>query len=229
MRCNKIAIVIGLALMLSATLAIAADGAPKQDTDQLKKLSAQLWQQVLSIPTSVNPLVDPTGGNCMVGQDGSVWFLVGAFSSGTYNRSCSIPEGVSLYFPVVDYVSYNTPNVCGQGPQNISVEDQRAYAKKVVDGATALSVEVDGNPVKKLSRVQSDVFAVAQPADNVFLAPCGGDSPAGIYSPGIDDGYYVLLKPLPVGEHTLHFTAMLPLPFSLDVTYHLTVVPVLTK
>jgi hypothetical protein len=54
---------------------------------------------------------------------------------------------------------------------------------------------------------------------------------AGTYSPAIDDGFYVTLAPLGVGQHTIHVTgatAGCPLQpaFSVDVTYHLTVVPV---
>src|SRR5262249_18455653 len=159
------------------------DPAPKQNSDQLKKLSAELWQQVLSIPASVNPLLDATGADCMVGQDGSVWFLVGTFGLSSANRTCSIPEGVSLYFPVVDWFSYNTPNLCGQ-VGNLTAAQQRAFVKPFIDSAIGLSVEVDDKPVKKISRVQSDVYTVAQPADNIFVAPCGAQaSPRPEYIP----------------------------------------------
>ena len=40
-------------------------------------------------------------------------------------------------------------------------------------------------------------------------------------------GYWIMLAPLPVGEHTIHFTASVDNPlfgqFEVDVTYHLTV------
>jgi hypothetical protein len=62
-----------------------------------------------------------------------------------------------------------------------------------------------------------------------------GVLPPGTYSPAVDDGSYVMLKPLPIGAHTVHITATrgacpLDAPdnpgFSQDVTYDLTVVPV---
>jgi len=41
-----------------------------------------------------------------------------------------------------------------------------------------------------------------------------------------DEGFYVMLKPLPVGKHTLRIHGEVPsFDFVLDVTYHLTVVP----
>jgi hypothetical protein len=56
----------------------------------------------------------------MVGQRGPVWLLAGTFSGGSATRSCSIPQGEWLFFPVVNYVNFNTPN-CNQGPGNLSV------------------------------------------------------------------------------------------------------------
>jgi hypothetical protein len=37
---------------------------------QLPALTAEWWQWALSIPTSVNPQLDDTGQNCMVGAAG---------------------------------------------------------------------------------------------------------------------------------------------------------------
>jgi hypothetical protein len=92
-------------------------------------------------------------------------------------------------------------------------------------------VTLDGKQIKNLQRVQSEVFAVALPEDNVFDSPCAsfGGVPAGIYSPAVDDGFYVLLKPLSVGPHALHFHADRSPGFTEDVTYNLTVVPVLLQ
>jgi hypothetical protein len=95
-------------------------------------------------------------------------------------------------------------------------------------------VEIDGQPIRHIHRVgRSIVYAVALPENNVFDAPCIaaglGDVPGGIYSPTVDDGVYVKLDPLEVGDHTLHFSAEGPDGFSQDVTYNLTVVPVSLK
>src|SRR5215469_9678414 len=81
----------------------------------LPEFSAQWWQWALSIPTAQNPQLDTTGANCMIGQRGGVWLLAGTFGGGTAVRSCSIPADAVLFFPVVNSVQINTPNVCGQG------------------------------------------------------------------------------------------------------------------
>jgi hypothetical protein len=95
--------------------------------------------------------------------------------------------------------------------------------------------------------LQSPAFEVALPLDNVYNfafnnMPCASTDPhlyldAGIYSPSIDTGYYVQLEPLSDGIHTLHIHAENPAfqppppqpPFSIDVTYTLTVVQVSKK
>jgi hypothetical protein len=194
-----------------------------------KKLTAEWEQWVLSIPEDANPLLDPTGENCMVGQRGPTWFLVGTFFGGTVTRACSIPEDVRLFFPVVNFVNINAPNVCGQDGNDVPAADLRVPAAAFVNGAVELSVILDGKPISNLVRTKSKAFAVALPEDSLFDAPCAsaGGVPAGVYSPAVDDGIYVRLAPLKTGQHTLNFQAENPTAgFDLDVTYHLTVVPV---
>src|SRR5262249_52969753 len=184
------------------------------------------------IPTSVNPQLDDTGQNCMVGQRGSTWFLAGVFLGGAAARACSVPENTTIFFPVKNAVNINSPNVCGQGSQDLSVKILRALGKSTIDAVTNLSVVVDGVPIKKtlIQRVQSQVFEVALPEDNVFDKPCVdaglGNVPGDIYSPAVDDGYYVALQPLTPGGHTIQFHAEGG-GGSQDVAYSLTVVSIL--
>jgi hypothetical protein len=203
------------------------------DDQSFEQLSAEWQQWALSIPTSVNPMLDGSGANCTVGQHGSVWFLAGSFFGGRATRKCFVPQNTALFFPVINAVNFNTPNVCGQGPQALSVREIRRTSADFIDGAVNLSVEVDRRPVDgRRGRVKSVVFAVSLPADNVFDAPCTGlgDVPAGVYSPAVDDGIYVQLEPLRVGDHTLHIHAEnRSANFSLDVTYLITVVPVANR
>ena len=217
---------------LFATLAIAlgcvaaAPAAAQQQSesdDSLKELSAQWWQWALSIPAATNPVLDTDGRHCLVGQRGPVWFLAGTFFPTQTVRSCSLPEGVDLFFPVINQSFYNSPG-CGQDNQNISVKDMRAVIAPVIDSATNLSVKLDNAPAGDLRRVRSVVFPTVLPYD----AAC----PAGVYSPSVDDGIYVRLRGLSVGQHTLSIQGSaqgLGGPFSVDVFYNLNVVKVLTK
>jgi hypothetical protein len=221
---------IVLSLMLPMDMAFADKDIFSPDSSpfgtKFKEWSAQWWQFVLSFPFDVNPLFDVTGERCAFGQRGPVWFLMGTFG-GEADRTCSIPEGKALFFPILNLVDINATN---QTPKEL-----RAEIGPCMDAAFNLSVTVDGEPIKKSSkleekfRVRSAVFEVTVPE--------GGLIPAGIYSPAVDDGFYVMLKPLAVGAHTLHFTGSSPGcdyaptgfhvdPFSVDVTYHLTITPV---
>ena len=194
-------------------------------------LTSEWWQWALSIPTPQNPQVDTTGENSVVGQRGSVWFLAGVFGGGTVTRTSFLPEGKALFFPVFNDVEINTPNVCGSGSDNVPVKILRAMSAANVRGAANLSVTVDGVPVKNFRRVQSEVFEVTLPANSIFVPLCPPSSvPPGVYSPAVSDGYYVLLNPLRVGKHTLHFYAENPAgKLAQSVTYNFTVVKVFQK
>ena len=198
---------------------------------KMNEWSAEWWQYILSTPTNPNPLLDKEGGYCTIVQHGPVWFLEGTIiGAGDVIRTCSLPEGKALFFPLVNGVDVNTADQ--------PVWELRAEVAGCMDHAFNLSLKVDGHaiPSRELmrSRVRSIPFVAVFPADGVPTTP---PTPAGIYSPAVDDGYYVMLRPLPVGTHTLHFTGASPGcdypptnmhidPISVDVTYQLTVVPV---
>jgi hypothetical protein len=93
MKANRrIAVILttGCALMLMMPLRTAS-------ADSFEDLSAEWWQWALSIPASVNPQLDTTGEDAVVGQRGEVWFLAGVFLGGTVVRTCSVPEGVHFF------------------------------------------------------------------------------------------------------------------------------------
>ncbi len=189
--------------------------------------SGAWWQWVLSIPAPSNPLVDANGGNCMVGQSGRTWFLAGTFFGGTASRSCSVPEGVELIFPVANSIQIDTPGVCGQ-TGSLSVAELRTNAAQVIDGLKQFTATLNSRPVRPIRRIRSDVFPVALPTENIFNLPsvCGpGGVPAAVYSRAVDDGYYVEIDDLGVGEHMLQFTATFADNSRVDVSYRLIVVP----
>ncbi len=179
--------------------------------------AAAYWQWLLAIPADTNPLFDETGEFCDVGQSGKVWFLAGATGGGNVSvtRDCTVPVGRSLFFPILTTLWISTPGDPG-------VDEIREILKQITDQATDLSCEIDGKPVENIQqyRQASTVFTVDLPDNNIFgVAP-------GEYGPNVDDGFYLLLPPLPVGQHTIHFHGSLPRFYStLDVTYNLTVTP----
>ena len=216
---------LALGLGLTASPAWASD----DGSDSFRQLSAQWWQWALSIPVGSNPLLDPrdpdgsSARNCMVGQRGPVWFLGGATSSGVIRRTCSVPERVTLFFPVINAFSVDTPGVCFQGA-SFTVAEMRAQIAPFIDAATDLVAKVDSKPVQ-IRRSRSVPFLAALPKRNLFLEACGGDLPPGVYSPGVADGYYVKLEGLEPDVHNVEFRGKSS-GFELDIAYTLNVVPV---
>ncbi len=187
-----VGIVLGLLLLAEIASAESDIFSPhsKPFHKTFPQWSTEWWQFVLSFPTSENPLLDSTGERCAIGQHGPVWFLMGTLS-GSAERRCSVPAHTALFFPVVNLVNLNTTTQ--------TAGELRAEIASCFDGVTALSVEVDGTPVKRLQK-NPDRFRVKS----------------------VD----VMLKPLDVGNHLLRFRGESPCGFSVDVTYHLTAVPV---
>lgn len=178
--------------------------------------AAEWWKWAYSIPPDVNPVNDPTGEHSGEGQSGPVWFLAGSFGSDTVTRDSTIPAGKALFFPIVNAAWVNLP----EDPP-FDEETVRELLASVMDTATNLTCEIDGVPVENIERYrgQSSIFVVEVPEDNLL-----GEEP-GTYGPSVDAGYYLMLAPLSVGEHTLHFTGSLTFfGLNLDVMYNLTVV-----
>ena len=175
--------------------------------------SARWWQWAVSIPVPDSPLLDQTGENCGVAQSGRVWFLAGTVDSGSVTRTCTVPSGKALFFPIINSFSANDPG------DNTTFEEELACARDSNAGATG-SAEVDGRAIRNLQRyrVESPEFSLTLPEDNIYGAP------PGIYAPAAAVGIYLLLPPLSVGHHIIHFTGSTTSGTAIEVTHNLTVV-----
>lgn len=230
-------VLIGFALMgilSSAPIIAAANKNPgiapiksKPHGHSYSEWAARWWQWALGQPAGVNPVTDTSGEFCATGQKGAVWFLAGTFGDPSpINRTCTIPTGQALFFPVIDafYGAFlNDP------PETRTAEFIRAQVDCTVESA---QVEIDGVLVNNVQRYflgpqKSLLFDVQLPIDNVFeLTP--EDAPELLLSPSADSGIYLFLSPLPPGVHTLHWEASQTCPFgnfTQDVTYQLTIRP----
>ena len=167
--------------------------------------SERWWLWYIPQTVTSNAITD-----CALGQSGEVWFLE-AFGS-----TCTVPAGKALFFPVVDAEcsSLESAPFFGGSPA-----DRSACAKALIDDTSNLAAEIDGISVQNLMayRFQTPDFNFTAPADNLNGIPPGsGQSTA--------DGYYLMLAPLPVGLHTIHFKGTFnAFGFTIDATYHLLV------
>ena len=183
------------------------------------QFAASWLQWALAIPVSTNPILDDDGSYGAIGQSGKVWYLAGN-TGGTTTRSLTVPSGTALFFPLVNFFWVNTPEL---GDPAWSPE-QEAYVRQLlastIDDAQSLLLEVDGVPSATVQslRVASRVGTCVLPAENI-VSPEANAGPHEC----VGDGYWALLEPLKVGQHTIRFTGTLTNGFSLDVTYNLTV------
>lgn len=196
--------------------------------------SSAWYQWVSTQPASKNPLFDTA--DCSAGQSGPVWFLGGRYCSTLdpscpdkpATRECTVPAGKALYFPVVNFQCADAEAKLGYcGDAGPIVTEMRAFIADGIDQTTNLRVEVDGRAVlgdlKRDFRVQSPFFTSFLPEDN-FLAAIGETGVGAGQVWGVDDGIYVMLKPLTRGKHTIRFAGTFPqYNFSLDFTYDVTV------
>jgi len=194
-----------LACLLTAPLAFGAMsldfrvlGSHERVTGQSQgDLSVKWWQWAASFKYADSPVSDTTGERCAVGQQGDIWFLAGTYESKVTRRTCRVPEGKTLFFPLINYVVM---------PQNCSgcltCDAARDAARQMVDEPMGLFAELDEKPIPNL-----DKHRVASPA-------CFNLSAGAIGSPKIEpsasDGYWLALRPLPKGRHTLRFGGSLP-------------------
>lgn len=174
-----------------------------------------LW--AFTLPPENHPFFDETGISIAVGQSGPVWFLVGAFNeSGLVVRNCEIPHGTALFIPVIDTQCFNF-DVFGEPLSESALAD---CAKDIIDLVTNVSLTIDGRPISVSQfRVSSGLVDLSLSDNNIFGLPAGHGSL-------VSDGYYVILEPLNVGKHTIHFTGTFSdIGWGQDVTYNVTVSP----
>jgi hypothetical protein len=180
------------------------------------------WQWVSNFAAADNPIVQDGLVDCSADQSGAVWYLAGTFG-GSAERTCSIKKGKAIFFPLFNGIFWTPldPAI----PEDCTDEQSCRGVSANIDTLTSWTCTVDDTPCvwfAQIVRAQSD----ARP----FNIPDGSSFTVFGYAPGvrdisIADGYWVMLDPLPPGEHTLHFTANATVfgGFSLDVIYHLTV------
>ena len=150
--------------------------------------TAKWWQWVLAIPKSENPLIDDTGKNSAKNQMGPVWFLAGTLK-GPAERSCTIPADKAILFPVINFEASVAE---GDGTTE---EELQARVKFEMDQITDMRVRISGTNIDELKqyRIQSPLFTVTLPADNVLGLPAQTTKM-------ISEGYWLFLKPLEPGK-----------------------------
>jgi hypothetical protein len=231
-RFSPFKVLVGLVAFICAASAQADDPTPRIAPIHTKpagqtygRWAAEWWQWAFGIPAAVNPVTDTTGEHCAQRQVDEVWFLAGSFSPDPAVRTCEIPAGKSLFFPLINNFAgafLNDP------PEERTEAFVRAGARCTVPAQ--ISVSIDGFTVPKPTRFFTGASGSQSPIFNVQLPPGNlvGDEttvPELVLSPSAEQGYYLFVRPLRPGPHTIRWIASGCTPGNLqDITYRLTVV-----
>jgi len=151
-----------------------------------------------------SPVADRTGNHCHLKQEGEVWFLAGTYGTQRTIRTCTVPAGKYLFFPLINSVIFPRRGY------SLSCEMAMSTAARATDDVSSLVLELDGKVYKNLEAHRQ---ATRQCFD---LAEHAG----GGVEPSAANGYYIMLRPLSRGTHTLNFGGVLP-DMSQAVTYTL--------
>lgn len=201
--------------------------------------SARWWQWAGEMPATGHPLYDPVGTDAWKNQIDPVWFIGGVFGTwaapftGSAERTVVLPPGKALFFPIInggwDNVSCLPP---GWTPQPMT--ELRRLAYEIVSAVEDVYCYLDDVPIidsPDLSgavrfRAIAPEFSILYPADSIGERACN-DPPGPVFiDPVASDGIWMMLAPLPPGEHTLRFGGTFPSgPFRIDIVYHITVAP----
>jgi hypothetical protein len=170
--------------------------------------TVKFWQWLLSINKDKNPITDQTGRYCGEGQNSSsaVFFLSFSTSGGAV-RSCNIPMGKFIMIPV---------NVveCSFAEFKVKTEGELHTCAREDESSNPIAfLSVDGKQITKLLdyRIHSRAFDINLPKDSVI--DVSGHTRA------VSDGYWILLQPLKLGMHNIHFKASLTNPTTNILTY----------
>lgn len=181
--------------------------------------AGEWWKQMFTTPGNENPLLDSTGSSVLKGlaaANNEVLFLAGVFNtSGTAVRTATIPAGKSLFFPIINFV-YDSVEV---SPVMTPDAMQQALAERMAT-VKDMSVTIDGQSVPDLNsyRAIGERFSYTTGPDHIW-----GYRQGMRVADVVSDGYYLGLKPLSKGAHTIRIKGAVADEFHLDVTYHLTV------
>lgn len=173
------------------------------------------WQWFIAIPEKVNPGVDETGENAGIDQlESDVWFLAGTFGGKTVERICSIPKERAILFPVINYEMNSL-----EKPELKTESQLIKHVMQDQNDIVNLDAVVDGQKIPAY-RIRSDpsFFSITAPEENAVQIPFGGTTHA------TADGFWVFLKPLPTGEHSIYFSgACSSGSRNVKATYHVTI------
>lgn len=200
-RNNRTSVVLAFLLATLAPGASAEQATVAPSFEQVgaatqAQLVERWWQWANRVPPGVRPYQDPSGAQCGLNQSGDVWFLAGTDGTADINRRCKLTSDKYVFFPVIAMLGSSRPGT--------TLTCAQAIARAMANNGHLAHAEVliDGEAVPQLA---SHRIGTPHCFDAYPVAPYL--SGAKSYFPAATDGYWLLLRPLPPGEHHVRVRA----------------------
>lgn len=166
--------------------------------------SWRYWEWVKSFPKGQEPADDQTGSICIQNQSGPVFMLTGSSHGKPIKRLGEVPTGKYFLLPVLVNLAEET--------ETYNCERlKHTVLNKIPNNEDSIYVEIDG---KKIINMKS----FRQPIGCYLVDTYSGDQTF-----AASDGYWIMVRPLAPGKHTIHFGGRFADGFSQDILYELTV------
>jgi hypothetical protein len=161
--------------------------------------TVEWWRWALSIPHAKNPVVDQSGEYADESQPVNVWFLAGIFAEENERKSfpsrkCTISSGVPVLIPILNCAADDIHYPELKNDQALIEHVSRQVGRVEKKECTVNDEIIEPEIVSSYPRV-FDLYI--HPDFDTFHK--GGNSRASA------EGYWVFLKPLPIGRHIIQF------------------------
>jgi hypothetical protein len=155
------------------------------------------WKWWFSIKRNRNPANDQTGAYANQKQSWPTWFLAGTWVSEERkypHRRCSIPNGVSVFFPVIN---------CEENPLEYpDLRSKKAMKNRLLqDTSTVDRYECFVNDKK----IQPQLVESDPEFFHIKIRKDMAENNRGGETTMTTSGYWVFLKPLPKGHYRINF------------------------
>lgn len=184
------------------------------------------WMQAfMGFDCANNPWLNPAG--VLFHQTGPVYFMAGLSTPGA-SVNITVPQGKAILFPLFNYINdYPCPDSSWHpAPGQSLVDFLTPGAVDPMGLAKNLSVTIDGASVSNLPDYLFTTGLFTFTGDPSLALPACSFDPCVTGSPqsAVSSGYYLMLKPLAKGAHTVHYHVDVPTWNAVqDGTYNITI------
>jgi len=193
----------------------------------LERWSELLWSWIYAQPLDQNPILDPTGDDCGIGQQGPMWFLAavpGSTLGTNVSRTCTIPRHKGILVQLASTVNdYPCPDPAFHPAPGQSLFDFLiAPITPLFDDESGFAISFDGiDLVDPLSYryTSDDLFLFKGDLSMQAFDPCV----TGHQQPAVSDGFYLPFKPMSPGAHTIVINGHDMEGVPVTLTWHLTI------